>query len=84
MSVLLWVAVVALGLLLFGFTVYASAIGGLGILEGARFERCPRCGRHGLVVQGRIHAQGCPHRSLRQGLRHIWHAWSAGLHLGHH
>ena len=84
MSVFLWVAVVALAVALFGFTVYASAVGGMGILERARFERCPSCGHHGLVVDDRIHAQGCPHRSLRQGLRHIWHAWSAGLHLGHH
>ena len=47
MSVFLWVVVVALGVALFAFSVYAFAEGGLGMLEGARFERCPRCGRHG-------------------------------------
>ncbi len=83
MSVFLWVVGVALAVVLFGFTVYAFAMGGLGTLEGARFERCPRCGRHGLVVQGRIRAQGCPHLSYRQRLRHWWDTWSAGLHLGH-
>jgi hypothetical protein len=83
-SVFLWVVVLALGLVLFGFMMYAFAVGGLGVLEGARFERCPRCGHHGLVVDGRIHAQGCPHRSYRQALRHQWQAWSTGLHLGHH
>jgi hypothetical protein len=84
LSVILWVVVVAVGLVLFAFTIYASAMGGLGILEGARFERCPRCGHHALVEDGRIHAQGCPHRSYRQGLRHLRNAWSAGLHPGHH
>ena len=54
MSVFLWVVVVALGVALFAFSVYAFAEGGLGMLEGARFERCPRCGRHGLVARGRL------------------------------
>ena len=84
LNLFLWVVLVALGLVLFGFTVYAFAEGGLGLLSGARFERCPRCGRHGLVVRGQLHPRGCPHPSYRQRLRHSWETWSAGLHIGHH
>jgi hypothetical protein len=80
-GVLLWMVLVGVALVLFAFSAYAFAEGGLGILSGARFERCPRCGGHGLVVHGRIHAQGCPHPSYRQRLRHLW---TASLHLGHH
>jgi hypothetical protein len=34
-----------------GFATWAAVIGGLGVLTGARFERCPLCHHHG---------QGCP------------------------
>ena len=84
MSVFLWVVVVALGVALFAFSVYAFAEGGLGMLEGARFERCPRCGRHGLVARGRLHAGGCPHPWYGWPLRHLREVGSGGLHLGHH
>lgn len=83
MSVFLWVVVVALAVLLFCFTVYAFEVGGLGVLTGARFERCPRCGRHGLAAGGRLHPDGCPHRPHRQRLRHLWEACSGAVHLGH-
>lgn len=82
MSVFLWVVLAALAMALFGFTVYAFAEGGLGIVSGARFERCPRCGRHGLVTQGRIHIDGCPHPSNRRRLRHLWAVGQDRLHLG--
>jgi hypothetical protein len=83
MSVFLWVVVLALGVALFLFSVYAFAEGGLGLLTGARFERCDRCGRHGLAGQGRLHARGCPHPSYRQRLRHLWEIGSGRLPLGH-
>jgi hypothetical protein len=82
MTVLLWFVVVAVGVALFGFSVYAFAEGGLGLLSGARFERCAVCGRHGLVVRGPLHAGGCPHPSYRQRLRHLWEVGSGGLHFG--
>jgi hypothetical protein len=84
MAVFLWVVVVGLGVVLFAFSVYAFAEGGLGILSGARFERCPRCGRHGLAGPGRLHARGCPHPSYRQRLRHLREVGLGNLHLGHH
>lgn len=84
MIVFLWVVVGVLGVLVFSFSVYAFAEGGLGILEGARFERCPRCGRHGLAVSGRLHEEGCPHASYRQRFRHRWGAWWSALHLSQH
>lgn len=83
MSVFLWVVVVALGLVLFAFSVYAFAEGGLGILSGARFERCTRCGRHGLAVGGQLHARGCPHPSYRQRLRHLRQIGSGVRDFGH-
>jgi ribosomal protein L37E len=83
-TVFLWLAVALLAVLLFSFSVYAFAVGGAGMLEGASFERCPRCGRHGLVLRDRLHAKGCPHPSYRQRWRHWRDAWSSGLHLGHH
>ena len=84
MIVFLWVAVGLLGVLLFSFSVYAFAEGGLGLLEGARFERCPRCSRHGLTVGGRLHPEGCPHPPYRQRFRHLLASRSAGLHPRHH
>lgn len=84
MSVFLWFVVVALGLALFAFSVYAFGMGGLGLLSGSRFERCPRCGRHGLATRGGVHALGCPHPPYRQRVRHFWESSSGALHLGHH
>jgi hypothetical protein len=43
-----------------GFATWAAVIGGLGVLTGARFERCPLCHHHGLVNGARLHEQGCP------------------------
>jgi hypothetical protein len=84
MSVFVWVVVMALGVVLFIFSVYAFAEGGLGLLKGARFERCPRCGGHGLVVRGALHAGGCPHTSYHRRLRHLWELGPGRLHFGHH
>jgi len=53
------ILVVLVGVLL-AFASYALAIGLLGVLTGERFVRCPYCHRHGLVVDGRLHDQGCP------------------------
>jgi len=75
--------VVALGGLLFVFSLYAFGMGGAGMLEGARFERCSGCGRHGLVVKGRLHARGCPYPSYRQRIHHLRDSWSGCVHLGH-
>jgi hypothetical protein len=83
-SAFIWVVVVSLGVVLFSFSVYAFAVGGAGLLEGASFERCPRCGRHGLVLRGRVHAKGCPHPSHRQRWRHWRESCPGGMHLGHH
>jgi hypothetical protein len=83
LTVFLWVVVVALGLMFFAFSIYALAEGLLGMLSGARFERCPRCGHHGLAVGGQLHARGCPHPSYHQRLRHLREVGSGGLHFGH-
>lgn len=83
MSVLLRVVVAGMGVTLFVFTVYAFSVGAAGMLDGARSECCPRCGRHGLVVRGSIHPVGCLHPSGRQRLRHLRDTWSGGVHLGH-
>jgi hypothetical protein len=46
----------------FGVATAAAWIGGLGVLTGARFERCSQCGHYGLLTnQGLGPVQGCPH-----------------------
>jgi hypothetical protein len=82
MSVWLWVGVVLLGWLL-AFTVCAFLEGELGGLSGARVRRCPRCGRHGLVANGRPHARGCPHPWYLQRMRHLRDARSVAVRFGH-
>lgn len=82
MVVFLWVIGALLVAALASFMAYASTVGGLGVLTRSRYERCPRCGHHGLVRQGRLHPGSCPpaagHRLAR--LAHGGH----GLHLPHH
>ena len=46
----------------FGVATVAVWIGGLGVLTGARFQRCPRCGHYGLLTtQGLRPVRDCPH-----------------------
>ncbi len=47
-----------------GFAAWAAFIGGLGVLTGARWERCPHCHHYGLVSVGDLHERGCPPRPL--------------------
>lgn len=84
MTVLLWVVVFVLGGALMAFTAYAAVVGGIGALSGGRFERCPRCGRHGLAVTGALHPDGCPPHHYPDRRAHPWHGWPQGVHLRHH
>lgn len=64
------------------FMAYASIVGGLGAITDSRYERCPHCGHHGLVHEGRLHALDCPPSAASRVARlaHSGHA----LHPGHH
>lgn len=84
MTTLWWVVIVVVAGGLMAFTTYAAIMGALGAVFGTRFERCPRCGRHGLVLDGPLHPYGCPHPSSATGLSHIWHALPHDLHVRHH
>jgi hypothetical protein len=84
MTALLWAVLIILGGALMAFTAYAAIVGGIGALGGGRFERCPRCGRHGLSVRGPLHPDGCPPQRHADRLAHLWHGWPHGVHLGHH
>lgn len=77
--VFLWVigAIVLAALLM--FSAYAATVGGLGVVSSSRYERCPICGHHGLVHQGRLHPAACPpSHSLR--LAHLVHTDHRGAH----
>lgn len=79
MVVFIWVIGALLVAALASFMAYASTIGGLGVLTHSRYERCPRCGHHGLVHEGRLHPVDCPHRGSHRldGAQRL-------LHLPHH
>ena len=83
MVVLLWVigALLVAGLAL--FMAYASTVGGLGVLTQSRYERCPICGHHGLVHEGRLHPATCPPPAGRR-LSRLVHTGHATLHLPRH
>ncbi len=70
--IFLWVigALVVAGLM--AFTAYAATVGGLGVVTDSRYERCPHCGHHGLVHQGRLHPTDCPGRTTLR-LAHVVH-----------
>ncbi len=82
MVILLWVAGGIMIGAMMAFMAYASAVGGVGALTDSRYERCPRCGHHGLVHTGQLHDRSCPPRTGAQAasLLHRGHR----LHLGHH
>lgn len=80
MIILLWVAGSVLIALLLLFTAYASTVGGIGVLSGYRYQRCPRCGRHGLVRGMVLHDQVCP-VSASDRVADLVHG---GVHLRHH
>ena len=61
MIVFLWVAGAILVAALMTFTAWASLVGGVAAVSDSRYERCPRCGHHGLVRGGALHDHGCPH-----------------------
>ena len=83
MVVFLWVigAAMIAGLML--FMAYASTVGGLGILTRSSFERCPRCGRHGLVHTGLLQGGVCP-PSTAGRIGRVVHDGYDRVHLGHH
>lgn len=86
MVILLWAAGVILIGAMMAFMTYASTVGGMGVLTDSRYERCPRCGRHGLVHEGQLHARGCPAASGWHvaGLLNPARALHSGMHLRHH
>jgi hypothetical protein len=84
MTTLLWAVVLILGGTLMAVTTWAAVVGGIGALSGARFERCPRCGRHGLSQRGVLHPDRCPPQRYSERLAHRWHGWPHGLHPRHH
>ncbi len=70
MIVFLWVAGTILVAALMSFTTWAALVGGVAALSDSRYERCPRCGHHGLVQGGQLHEHGCPeHHVHRMALR---------------
>ena len=69
------VIMAALALLVIGsvaFAIWAIYVGGMSVLAGARFERCPSCHHHGLVLAGDLHGDGCP-RGYSASRLPIWH-----------
>lgn len=84
MNVFLWLVVGALAALLFAFSVYAFEVGGVGLISGARYERCPRCGHHGLARGKALHEHDCPHPAYRERLRQLQERLPGGLHPRHH
>ncbi len=84
MTTLVWtVGVVLLGVLL-SFTAYAAIVGGIGVLTGGRYVRCPRCGRHGLCWGGRLHERGCPDPGPAHQAVRVAHQLPHRVHFGHH
>lgn len=61
MVIFLWAVAVVITGALMAFTAWASTVGGLAVITDSRYERCPRCGHHGLVHAGTLHEGGCPH-----------------------
>lgn len=83
MVVFLWVIGAILISALALFMAYASTVGGLGVLTRSSFERCPHCGRHGLVHGGRLHSSACP-PSTAHRVGRIVHDRYDRIHLHHH
>jgi len=73
MADLLWLVAITLSAALLVAATWAAVVGGLGALTGARFERCSRCGRHGLIRRGQLHPGGCPPARYAVWLAHVWH-----------
>ncbi len=66
MVVFLWVAGAILVAALMSFTTWAALVGGVAALSDSRYERCPRCGHHGLVQAGKLHEHGCPEHHMHR------------------
>lgn len=81
MDILSWIVVMGLGAALLVFSTYAAIVGGVGALVGARFDRCPRCGGHGLAIGGRLHGYGCPHGAEWHFGVHPMQGFHQALHL---
>lgn len=79
--VFLWVIGALMIAVLMLFAAYAMTVGGLGLVTRSRYERCPLCGHHGLVHEGRLHPTSCP-PSATVRLAHLAHVGHHGLHTG--
>lgn len=78
-----WTVMVILGGSLMAFSAYAAITGGIGAVGGARYERCPKCGHHGLVIRGTLHPFGCPPSPVLR-LAHAVYEPSHGGHYRHY
>lgn len=83
MIILLWALGIALIAGMMVFMAYASTMGGVGVLTQSRYERCPQCGHHGLVHEGRLHPAACP-ESASIRVSHLLHAGHGRIHIRHH
>lgn len=82
MTAILGTLTLVLASILLAFSAYALVMGLGGWFMGERFERCPRCHRHGLTTGGVRHGGGCPESFVDQ-LAHP-NRWSHGADLRHH
>jgi hypothetical protein len=83
MTSLLWTVLILLGGVLLAFTTYAALIGLSGFI-GERFERCPHCHQHGLVLTGPLHPDGCPPGAAEQAEQLLRRAWPHQVHVRRH
>lgn len=71
MIVFLWAIATILVAALMAFTAWASMVGGVAAVTDSWYERCPRCGHHGLAHRGSLHDHGCPpHHAHRLPIGH--------------
>lgn len=64
------------------FTTFAATVGLLGTVTGERLQRCPRCHRYGLSLDGQPHADRCPPGILDR--LHAVHLSPLHVHLRNH
>lgn len=59
MSILVWAVTAALVATVLVVSAGAAVVGLVGVLCGEELERCPRCHRYDLLLNGELHEDGC-------------------------
>lgn len=59
MSIVVWAVTAALVAIVLVVSAGAAVVGLVGVVCGGDLERCPKCHRYGLSLNGELHEDGC-------------------------